>query len=72
VVTVEYGGHRESQPVGSQASFVSHNDRRLHFGLGAAERADRILVRWPSGASEVFPAAEAGRTLTLVEGKGTT
>ena len=70
LVTVEHGGARESQPVLSQSSFISSNDPRLHFGLGASERADRIVVRWPSGDTEVFPAVEAGKIATLVEGKG--
>ena len=34
-VTALYGDRRQTQEVAAQASFLSHNDRRLHFGLGS-------------------------------------
>lgn len=70
VVRLEAGGQWQVQPVLSQSSFISQNDLRLHFGLGAAQRATRILVRWPSGLQEEFPGAEAGQILKLTEGSG--
>jgi len=54
----------------SQSSFLSQSDFRLHFGLGAADRVEKITVRWPSGAVEDFPGAQAGATWLLVEGSG--
>ena len=39
-VTAKYGGHTQSQELTAQSSFYSANDRRLHFGLGAATSAD--------------------------------
>ena len=35
-VTARYGGRMQAQEVTAQSSFYSANDRRLHFGLGAA------------------------------------
>jgi hypothetical protein len=32
-------------------SYLSSNDKRLHFGLGSAERAN-IEVLWPSGVRQ--------------------
>ena len=69
-VTIEAGGVRQTEAVLSQSSYVSHNDLRVHFGLGAAERVEGIAVRWPSGEVEEFPGAAGGRTLLLVEGSG--
>jgi hypothetical protein len=43
---------------------------RLHFGLGAARRVDRITVRWPSGEVEEFPGVAADGLFLLVEGAG--
>jgi hypothetical protein len=43
-------GRTQAQAVLSQSSYYSASDLRLHFGLGVSSRADRIEVRWPSGA----------------------
>ena len=49
-------------------SYLSQNDLRVHFGLGAAARADRLEVRWPSGLVEEWKDLAADRILRLVEG----
>ena len=54
----------------SQSSFLSLNDLRLHFGLGAAEKVDKIVVRWPNGETEEFPGAAADALYELKEGSG--
>ncbi len=68
-VLVRYGGKVQAQGVLSQASYMSSNDPRLHFGLGAEKTAD-IEVHWPSGAVEKFPSQAANRLVTILEGKG--
>lgn len=68
-VTVRYGGKVQAQTVMSQASYVSSNDPRLHFGMGSVTVAD-LEVRWPTGATERFPAQACDRLITIVEGKG--
>ena len=70
VVTVEWNGMKQSDAVLSQSSFLSRNDPRLHFGLGAADAVDRIVVRWPSGDVETFPGVKADGLYLLVEGTG--
>ncbi len=71
-VTVETAKLRQSDVVLSQSSYISHNDSRLHFGLGAETRVEKITVLWPSGAVETFPGAPAERLVRLVEGSGLT
>ena len=39
----------------------------LHFGLGKAERVDRLEVRWPSGVVQVLSDIAADQVLTVVE-----
>jgi len=68
-VVVEAGGRRQARAVVSQSSYYSHDDLRAHFGLGAASRADRIEVRWPSGAVDVLKDVEGRRVVTVREGK---
>jgi len=64
---VEYGGKRQAQDVASQASYLSCSDRRLHFGLGAAETAD-VEVCWPNGKKQVFPKVAANQLVVIREG----
>ena len=54
----------------SQSSYLSHNDSRLHFGLGSAGRVESITVHWPNGTVEKFPGSAADRVVVLVEGSG--
>jgi hypothetical protein len=68
-VVVRYGGKAQAQEVLSQSSYLSANDPRLHFGLGAATAAD-IEVRWPLGLAESFRAVAANQLVTIREGQG--
>ena len=68
-VLVRYGGKVQVQELLSQSSFLSSNDPRLHFGLGAATTAD-VEVHWPSGLVETIKSAAANQLLTLREGVG--
>ncbi len=68
-VLVKYGGKQQLQEVVGQSSFLSVNDRRLHFGLGATEAAD-LEIRWPSGAKESYAKVAADQLVTIKEGKG--
>jgi len=68
-LTVHYGGKVQSQEVLSQSSFYSANDRRLHFGLGAATRAD-LEIRWPNGGRERVENVRADRLVVVREGVG--
>ena len=51
-------------------SYCSSNDPRVHFGLGAADSVDEVLVRWPAGDVETFGAFQADRIIVLEEGTG--
>ncbi len=51
------------------SGYMSSNQKQLHFGLGSAERIDRIEIRWPSGAIEVHHNILAGSDRLFVEGK---
>jgi len=68
-VLVRYGSKVQAQEVMSQSSYVSSNDPRLHFGLGAVESVD-IEVRWPLGLVEQHKNIAVNRLITLREGAG--
>jgi enediyne biosynthesis protein E4 len=69
-VTVRYGGKAQAQEVMSQSSYLSSNDPRLHFGLGAEKTAD-IEVRWPLGGVDTLKAVAADQLVVIREGAGT-
>jgi enediyne biosynthesis protein E4 len=69
-VRLKAGAHLQAQEVSSQSSYYSHNDPRLHFGLGSSKKADQIEIRWPSGAKELIMDIAANQILTIKEGAG--
>jgi hypothetical protein len=62
-------GKRQRADVLSGASYCSQSDLRLHFGLGAKTKVEKLEVRWPSGAREVVPIKAVDRAITIIEGK---
>jgi hypothetical protein len=69
-VTIEAGGRRQVAEVRSGGSYLSHNDRRVRFGLGDAAIVDRISIRWPLGSTEEAKDLAADRFYTAREGAG--
>ncbi len=49
-------------------SYLSASDGRLHFGLGKAERVDRIAVKWLTGHVDVFKDLRGDTGYLLREG----
>jgi enediyne biosynthesis protein E4 len=68
-VVAVYGGMRQAQVVLAQSSFLSVNDRRLHFGLGG-ERSASLEIRWPNGRVERIAKVEADQLVVVREGAG--
>ncbi len=53
-VTVFWSGQRQVQEVSGGSGFAAQNQRRLHFGLGRASRIEKVVIRWPSGATQTI------------------
>ena len=68
-VIASYGERRQAQAVMAQSSYLSVNDRRLHFGLGAEVKAS-LEIRWPSGAVERIAGVDADQLVVIREGEG--
>ena len=69
-VTLRSGDLVQTAEVHAGASYLSHNDLRLHYGLGNAQRADTVEIRWPRGATERLGPLDADRSYVIEEGKG--
>ncbi len=71
-VTLEQGetGDKYEKEVRSGDGYISQSDLRLHFGLGKASRADKLVIRWPSGLVETLTNLEANQYYLVREGSG--
>ena len=69
-VLLRVGSRSQVQEVTSQSSYYSHNDSRLHFGMGQSLKADLIEIRWPSGFTEMLRDIPVNHTVTIREGAG--
>ena len=68
-VTVFYGSERQTDEVRSGGSWASQSDLRVHFGLGSAEKVDRLEIRWPSGLVENLYHLGANQSILVKEGE---
>ena len=66
-VTVTAAGTRQTRAVLSQSSYYSHDDLRLHFGLGDATKAERVEIRWPGGATQTVADVPARQFLLITQ-----
>ncbi len=69
-VTVTAGGRRQLAQRFGGGSFLSISDPRLHFGLGQANRAQSLEVRWPSGRADKFKDGAGDTAYHLRKGQG--
>jgi hypothetical protein len=66
-ISLSAGGKEQTAWARSGSSYLSASDRRIHFGLGAAGRVDRLTVYWPSGRVTTLRGVPADRLLTIRE-----
>jgi hypothetical protein len=69
-VTIASDGVKQFDEVRSGGSYLSQNDLRLHFGLGATAKINSVQVRWPNGQTEELRNLAADKIYTIVEGQG--
>jgi hypothetical protein len=64
---LEAGGRKQTREARTASSYLSQNALTLHFGLGAAERADRLTIRWPDGKVRVLQDPGRNRRIVIAE-----
>ena len=70
VVTLEQGADKHEKEVRSGDGFISQSDLRLHFGLGKSSKAEKVVIRWPSGLVETLSDLSANQYYVVREGGG--
>lgn len=69
-VTLAAGGVTQLRELTSGMSFYSQEDGTLLFGLGAAIKADQIVVTWPDGSWNTASDVSPGQTVHFVRVQG--
>ncbi len=69
-VELQWNGRRQVQVIAAASGFSAQNQRRLHYGLGAATAVERVVIRWPSGATQTIEAPAIDRLHKVKEGAG--
>jgi hypothetical protein len=69
-VRLTAGERTQVDEVMSGSSYYSHNDLRLHFGLGQADTVSALEIDWPSGARTKLAGVKADQIIVIEEGKG--
>ncbi|MGD0546952.1 MAG: CRTAC1 family protein [Terracidiphilus sp.] len=68
-VEVFAAGKRQTAERVAGSGYLSQDDARLHFGLGAATTIDKLIVHWPSGREQTLEKLSVDRVLTVEEPK---
>ncbi len=66
-VTLTAGGRTQVAQRKSSTGYLSQSDHRLHFGLGDAEKVERIEIVWPSGTRQVLEDVPSRQLIRVVE-----
>ena len=69
-VTVRSASFTQFNEVRSGASYLSHNDLRLHFGLGQDDNIAAVEIAWPSGKADTLRDLNADFIYVVAEGEG--
>ncbi|MGA9671814.1 MAG: CRTAC1 family protein [Terracidiphilus sp.] len=68
-IEVDAAGKRWTAERVAGSGYLSQDDGRLHFGLGAAAKVDKLIVHWPSGREQTLEKLGVDRVLTVEEPK---
>jgi hypothetical protein len=66
-VEILAGGLRQKHERVAGSGYLSQDDPRVHFGLGAATKVETLTVKWPSGIQQVIVNPPVDRVVTVGE-----
>ena len=65
VVTARAGASTQRRLVQSGSSYISQEDKRLHFGLGKAMQVEAVEVTWPDGTRTTLENVKANQIVEI-------
>jgi enediyne biosynthesis protein E4 len=69
-VRLHANGQIQSRYVRSGSSYLSQSELPQIFGVGKQDVIEKIIVDWPSGATQEFPKLKSGKSYQITENKG--
>ncbi len=66
-VRVLWENKQQLQEIHGGSGFAAQNQRRLHFGLGKADKLEKVEIRWASGKIQVIENAELNKIHKIKE-----
>lgn len=66
-IELESGGSIQRRLVSPTRGYLSQSELPVVFGIGSAEKVDRLTVRWPSGQSQSVPVDGVDRAIIVTE-----
>ena len=69
-VRIYHDGIVQSRMVKTGSSYLSQSELPVTFGVGKRDKIDRVVIDWPSGATEEHKGLATGQTFECTEGKG--
>jgi hypothetical protein len=70
IVTARAGALVQKRLVQSGSSYISQEDKRLHFGLGKAGQVDSLDVAWPDGTTTTLQHLKANQIIEVTQPAG--
>ena len=61
------GGRTQVAQRVAGSGYLSQDDGRIHFGLGAASKVDKLVIRWPSGKEQTIDDLKVDSIVTVEE-----
>ena len=68
LVTATTGGLTQTRLCHTDGSYLSASDKRVHLGLGSAGQVETLMIKWPSGHTDVGHHLPVDTQITCTEG----
>ncbi len=71
-VSIKSASGWQIRQLSPMTGFLSSNDPRIHFGLGADTKIERLLIQWPGGTVQTFTDLVVDQLYTITQSEKNT